>query len=50
MWNIFIAELISLEHLKLFRHISIEKFIEAQLVGFADVSQRGYAIRRSFYK
>ncbi|KAF0773825.1 DUF1758 domain-containing protein [Aphis craccivora] len=30
-WNIFITELTSLVYLKLFHHISIEKFIKAQL-------------------
>ncbi|XP_050063173.1 uncharacterized protein LOC126552505 [Aphis gossypii] len=42
-WNMFIEELTSLVHLKLLRHISIGKCIKAQLVGFADASQRGYA-------
>ncbi|CAH1725014.1 unnamed protein product [Aphis gossypii] len=42
-WNMFIEELTSLAHLKLLRHISIGKCIKAQLVGFADASQRGYA-------
>jgi len=41
--NIFIEELTSLVHLKLLRHISIGKCIKAQLVEFADASQRGYA-------
>ncbi|XP_022182590.1 uncharacterized protein LOC111042326 [Myzus persicae] len=42
-WNVFIEELTSLEHLKLFRHISIVNCIKVQLIGFADASQRGYA-------
>ncbi|KAL4134958.1 hypothetical protein QTP88_006638 [Uroleucon formosanum] len=42
-WNIFIEEHPSLVHLKLLRHISNGNYIKAQLVGFADASQRGYA-------
>jgi len=43
-WETFLTELASLVHLKMPHHISTEKIIDAQLLGFADASQKGYTV------
>lgn len=42
-WEQFISELPSLANIALLRHIDVRMYKEAQLLGFADASQIGYA-------